>query len=954
GEEPRRAGVSAFGMSGTNAHMIIEEAPLVPDMIGDQADPAGDGQRSLGLVAAGTAPWILSGKGADALRAQSARLGEWLRDRPELEPLDVGLSLASTRSAFERRAVIVGATRERMLDGLHGLAGGEAISALVEGSVDGYGSRTVFVFPGHGSQWAGMGSELLDRSPVFAAHIEACERALAPHIEWSLTDVLREAPDAPSLERIDVAQPLLFAMMVSLAGLWRACGVSPDAVVGHSQGEIAAAHVAGALSLDDAARLVARRSRVLASLTGKGRMASIGLGAEELAARLAERPQPISIAAANGPSSTVVSGEPEALRSLLSDLAGEGVRVREVAGALGAGHSPQIDPLRERLLEACSPIAPSLGEVAFYSTVTAKRLETAALDPSYWFRNAREPVRFEGAIRRLLEDGFRTYVEVSPHPVLSGAITDTIDELEAQPGEARVLGSLRRGEGGAQRFLTSLGEAWAHGVTIDWGAVFAGSGATRVSLPTYSFQRKHYWFTPEDQGRQGVSLSGADSGVNSSLPSVERGGSLLRRQLQDAVAQEHTEIISRTVRDQVAAVLGDVSPDSIDLDKSLLELGFDSTAAVELRGRLNSVSGLRIPTRVILDRPTPGALVVYIGARLAELMGEGGEEPDATFLEQVALPSEQDDEPGMLVGMLRDAHERGALDQFIGTLMTTSKFRPAFDTVAEDRMGSELVALSSGEGAIELICLPTVLASSGAHQYVKFAKALGNSCAVSAFALPGFVRGERLPETLEVLLEDLALSVERRDGEAPFALVGYSSGGWLAHALASRLERGGKPAEALVLIDAQPPTGAPSSAVLQAALAPVFDSDVYEFLNDDRLMAMGAYLRLLVDWRPAEIGAPTLLVVAEERLADQPASDEWPAPKALPNLVVDISGDHFTLLEDHVAGTAAAVEEWLLANCGGYATLPLTDPGAMPAPAMSVGNITTNTASVKRDRNLGG
>ena len=387
GAEPRRAGVSSFGMSGTNVHMIIEEAPPAPDTSGNGADGVSGEELSIGLAADGLAPWILSGKSAGALRDQAARLREWMTGEPAFEPHDVGFSLATTRSAFERRAVVVGDGHDELLSGLHGLARDEPTSALVEGVVDGYGSRVVFVFPGHGSQWAGMALELMDSSPVFATHIEACEHALAPHLEWSLTDVLREAPHAPSLERIDVAQPVLFAVMVSLAGLWCACGVRPDAVVGHSQGEIAAAHVAGGLSLDDAARLVARRSRVVASIAGRGRMASIGLGAQEVAAQLGRWRETIVVAAANGASSTVVSGEPEALRELLGELAAQGVRVREIAGALGAGHSPQIEPLREQLVEACSPIAPRSSEIAFYSTVTAERFDTVALDPDYWYRH---------------------------------------------------------------------------------------------------------------------------------------------------------------------------------------------------------------------------------------------------------------------------------------------------------------------------------------------------------------------------------------------------------------------------------------------------------------------------------------------------------------------------------------------------------------------------------------
>jgi acyl transferase domain-containing protein/thioesterase domain-containing protein len=926
GEEPRRAGVSAFGMSGTNAHMIIEEAPRELD----EAPPPLSEGLAVGLASTDISAWVLSGKGADALRDQATRLGEWVDSRPQIEPLDIGFSLATTRSAFERRAVIVGEGRDELLGGLRGLACGKPASALVEGAADGYGSRVVFVFPGHGSQWAGMALEMLDSSPVFAAHIEACERALAPHIDWSLTEVLREAPNAPSLERVDVAQPVLFAMMVSLARLWRACGVIPDAVVGHSQGEIAAAHVAGGLSLEDAARLVARRSRVLASIIGKGLMASIGLGGEEVAARLGARRQTISIAAANGPSSTVVSGESEPLRELLSELAEQGVRVREIAGALGAGHSPQVEPLRDQLVEACSPIAPRSSETAYYSTVTAERFDTIGLHSDYWYRNTREPVRFEGTIRRLLEDGFHTYIEISPHQILSGAITETIDELQAEPGEARVVGSLRRGDGGARRFLTSLGEAWTHGVKVDWRAVFAGSGAAKVALPTYSFQRKRYWFTPAGGGWQGTPMSGTavgDGGFASSPADVD--GSLSRL-LADRPTEERVEVIVGAVRDQVAAVLGDISPEAVDPCKSLLELGFDSTAAVELRSRLNAITGLRIATRVILDRPTPNALAAYIDSRLSDLPRESPVGSDAADVEQIEPSQLRDGSSSTLVSTLQEASDRGVAEEVIDLLMTASKFRPTFDVVSEGSVTPELVRLSEGPASVELICVPTVLALSGPHQYVRFARAVEDHHTVSAFALPGFMPGERLPESLEALIEALALVVEGR-GEIPAVLVGYSSGGWLAHTLASRLEHGGYPVAALALIDTYPIAGGMSGSALQAALGPVLDSDAHGFLNDDRLTAMGAYLRLLADWRPLEVVAPTLFAMASEPLPGQTTRGEWQSSRGSTDAVIEVPGNHFTLLEGDIDTTAAALDSWLSSNFGDLGMQVAADPVGRPS-----------------------
>jgi candicidin polyketide synthase FscC len=531
--EPRRAGVSSFGASGTNAHVILEEPPAARNGQASRARAAGGaaviaadaggtkdaggaedaaGSRgedahgaTLGLVSGGVLPWVVSGRGEPGLRAQAERLVErFAGEEPgarssqgrvgrQARALDVGLSLVR-RPLLEHRAVVLGREREELLDGMRTLVGNGSAPGLVRGTRGVRAARqVVFVFPGHGSQWAGMATELLDRSPLFGEQIAACAEALAPHLEWSLMDVLHGAPGAPSLERVDVVQPVLFAMMVSLAALWRSCGVRPDVVVGHSQGEIAAAHVAGGLSLQDAAQVVARRSQVLASLTGGGRMASVALGARDLSRRLERWGERIVIAAVNGPSSTVVSGEPEALEELLRECGAEAVRAREVMGAVRAGHSPQIEALREPLLEACAGIVPRSSGIPFYSTVTAELLDTAGLDERYWYRNTREPVQFERTVRALLEREHRTFVEVSPHPVLSMAVQETIDEALAEPGDARVSGSLRRQEGAAERFMLALAEVWVHGVQVDWEAVFGGSGAEPVALPTYAFQRERYW-----------------------------------------------------------------------------------------------------------------------------------------------------------------------------------------------------------------------------------------------------------------------------------------------------------------------------------------------------------------------------------------------------------------------------------------------------------------------------
>ncbi|NEA96507.1 SDR family NAD(P)-dependent oxidoreductase [Actinospica acidiphila] len=464
---PRRAGVSAFGISGTNAHLILEQAPEPAER-----EPAD---------AAGPVPWVLSARSQPALREQAARLRDLVAADPSLPAADVGRSLVTTRSLFEHRQVVLGTGRDDLLATLSAVAAGEENGAVR--ALAGPVGRTVFVFPGQGSQWAGMGRELWESSPVFARRMRECADALAPYVDWSLSDVLG---DAGALERVDVVQPALWAVMVSLAELWRSYGVEPEAVVGHSQGEIAAACVAGALSVEDAAKVVALRSKAILALSGRGGMVSVALPAEEVAERLTDG---LSIATVNGPSSVVVSGDVAGLDALLAACEKDDVRARKVPVDY-ASHSAHVEAIHEELGRVLTGLRPSPATVPFFSTVTADWLDTTTLDAEYWYTNLRRTVRFEEAVRSLAAQGFGCFVEASPHPVLTIGVEQTLDSAGA---EAVVTGTLRRTEGGLARFHRSAAEAFTAGVAVSWEAAFPGTGGRFVDLPTYAFQRQRYW-----------------------------------------------------------------------------------------------------------------------------------------------------------------------------------------------------------------------------------------------------------------------------------------------------------------------------------------------------------------------------------------------------------------------------------------------------------------------------
>ncbi|WP_455712287.1 type I polyketide synthase [Streptomyces luteogriseus] len=494
---PRRAAVSSFGVSGTNAHVILEQAP------DEEPAPESGVERP---APGGSVPWVLSGRSEAALRAQASRLLDRLAADSGVSPLDVGVSLVGTRSAFEQRAVVLGAGREELLAGVRALAGGGHVSGVVSGrAVD---SGVVFVFPGQGSQWVGMGRELWDASPVFAESMVACERALAPFVDWSLRDVVfRDAEDA-LWQRVDVVQPVLWAVMVSLAAVWRSFGVEPAAVVGHSQGEVAAACVAGGLSLEDGARVVAVRSRLVREkLSGRGGMGSVSLPVEAVEERLARFEGRVGVAAVNGPSSVVVSGEVEALDALLAECEEAGVRARRIAVDY-ASHSAQVDALNDELLAELAEIRPQSSSVAFHSTVTGEQVDTAGLDAAYWLRNMRETVAFEAAVRATIDEGHRILLEISPHPVVAMAVQEIIDGAGAA---AHVSGSVRRDDGGIGRLLASFAEAYVAGAPVDWTRVFDGTGARPVDLPTYAFQRQRYWLRPPAPGSGDVTAAGLRS-----------------------------------------------------------------------------------------------------------------------------------------------------------------------------------------------------------------------------------------------------------------------------------------------------------------------------------------------------------------------------------------------------------------------------------------------------------
>ncbi len=497
-KEPRRAAVSSFGISGTNAHVILEQAPGELEGAGaggDGSAAGGDGGAAAGepgglLVSGGAAvvPWVVSGRSAAGLRGQAGRLAGFADAAGDGAGLgDVGWSLAVTRSALGQRAVVCGAGRAELVAGLGAVAAGEPVAGVVTGNGEGGGGKVVFVFPGQGSQWPGMAAGLAQSCPVFAGRLAQCAGVLEPLTGWPLVDTV--CGRGADLGRVEVVQPALWAVMVSLAAVWQAAGVAPDAVVGHSQGEIAAAVVAGVLSLADGAKVVVARSRALGSLSGPGAMVSVPEPAGKVRERLAGWPGRLEVVAVNGPRTVVVSGDADAVAGLIAQCADEGVWAWQVPVDVAA-HSVQVESLREQIAGDLDGIAPAAGEVPWLSAVTGELIAPDQAGAGYWYRSLREPVEFERAVQVLASSGHRVFVEVSAHPVLSPGIEDTL--AAADVGAVTVAGTLRRGDGSLGRLMASMAEVWVRGTAVDWARFFPPP-RSRVDLPTYAFQHQRYW-----------------------------------------------------------------------------------------------------------------------------------------------------------------------------------------------------------------------------------------------------------------------------------------------------------------------------------------------------------------------------------------------------------------------------------------------------------------------------
>ncbi|MFE6776901.1 type I polyketide synthase [Streptomyces sp. NPDC057702] len=520
---PRRAAVSSFGISGTNAHVILEEAPqqeVVPEDGGPTVDT-------------GVVPVVLSARDPQALRAQAARLAAYIEERPDADPYAVAHTLLTARATLEHRAVLLAPDRDHLLDALQALAKGDEHPGVITGNAN--HTKPVFVFPGQGSQWTGMATDLLATSTVFQQSIVECENALAPYVDWSLTDVLTSGQP---IERVDIVQPALFAVMVSLARVWQSLGVQPTAVIGHSQGEIPAAVIAGALTLNEGARVTALRSQAIhTTLTGHGAMASLTLtpeAAQQLPGAWGEQ---LHIAAHNGPHNTVIAGDTQAIETLLTHCETHDIHARRI-NVDYASHTPHVETIQSQLIDVLADLKPRNSDIPFYSTTTGQSLDTTQLTADYWYTNLRQPVLLTHATTTALDNAHTTFIEISPHPILTTALHNITEQAatSAEPTEpATITGTLRRDHGTWTQLLTHAAHLHTHNTPINWHTLLP-TRAPRLDLPTYPFQRQHLWIYDEAaDGVGGGQVPGdeADAGFWAAVEGGDVGALTETLQIED-------------------------------------------------------------------------------------------------------------------------------------------------------------------------------------------------------------------------------------------------------------------------------------------------------------------------------------------------------------------------------------------------------------------------------------
>jgi acyl transferase domain-containing protein/thioesterase domain-containing protein len=923
----RRAAVSSFGISGTNAHIVLEQAP--------QETPPEAGEPAAGAGAPGVVPWVISGHTPEALEAQAARLAGWVRADGPADTASVAGALASSRAALEHRAAVIGETREELLIGLDARAGPGAAN-VVRGRA-GAGGRVAFVFPGQGTQSAGMGRELYASYPAFAHALDEVCEAMDGLLDHPLREVMfagEGSAAADLLGRTDFAQPALFAVEVALWRLWHSWGVRPSWVAGHSVGEFAAGHAAGLWSLQDAARLVAVRGRLMRELPPGGGMAAVRAPSQDVVSWLAESglspATGVEIAAVNGPSSAVVSGDLEAIGRLADTWREQGCKVTPLP-VTHAFHSRATEPVLDAFRQVLATVEFRPPGIGWVSTVTGTSVRPREVcDPEYWVRQIRQPVLFARAVRELADAGAEVCVEVGGDASLSSMGP----ECATGPRAVHWVPSLRRRTTERRALVRALAELFVRGVPVDWAAALGAdfSRGPELDLPTYAFRRQRYWV--RDRGPAGAAEPGTaarDRSAPSSLHEGQEGPDHHGRQearegqqrpprwrVPGPAGEDRRQALLDLVLAEAASALGYAATRRPDPEGRFRDAGFDSLTAVAMRNALATATGLVLSPAVVFEHPTPYALADHLRAELAvqETAAPGPETAGPSASRTDAGPSF-----GGLFQQARADGKTAEANRFLGAAL---HLRSDTDDTSALLRGLRPLSLSPGDRESAspgdrgpaLLCLPPLVPVPLTLQFGAFAAAHRGAGEVTALPLPGFADGgELLPRDAETMIDVQAAAVRAHRGGAPYVLVGYSSGGMLAHAVAGRLEAEGIPPAAVVLLDAYV-LGDMPERLIRAMNHEVLDRRAhFAELDFQGLTAMRRYMDAFAHWSPGPVRAPTLFVRPARCVPGVPGEvleeHEWRSTWKGADRYVEVPGDHCSMMTDHVDGTARAVDDWL-------------------------------------------
>ncbi|MBP8538812.1 type I polyketide synthase, partial [Streptomyces sp. MK37H] len=615
---PRRAGVSAFGVSGTNAHVIVEQAP------GIAVEPATEDPDPIPAV-----PWVISARSAEALYGQAARVAEFARSHPEFDPGDIAHSLITTRATFDHRAVVVGSGRAELLSGLDAITGPS--DGPVARGVPSPG-RLAVLFTGQGSQHPGMGRELHARYPVFRdAFDAACARldrhlVDAGHVAHPVRDVVFAQPGTPEAELLDrtvFAQAGLFALETALFRLYESWGARPDFLAGHSMGELTAAHVAGVLSLDDAAALLAARGRLMQALPD-GTMVALNVPESVARSLLADAPGAVDIAAVNGPASVVVSGDQDAVVAVERICAAQGHRTKRLRVS-HAFHSAHMDGMLDEFRAIAAGLSYAPPAVPIVSNVTGELATPDQLcSPDYWVEHARRTVRFLDGVTTLHTRDVTTFLELGPDGVLTAMAQEALGD---GADRAMFVPTLHGEQSDPVAAVAALARLHVRGVPVDWTALVPGTARRGVDLPTYAFQHRRYWPDAPVSDASTVGEPGPRSLPEPMAPQDANATTFAERLMVGTEPERHRLVLG-LVLSSVAAVLGHDDASAIDGERAFQDLGFDSLNVVRLRNRLRDLSGTELPTTLAFDHPTPAALASFLHARL---LGQDTERTGSTW-----------------------------------------------------------------------------------------------------------------------------------------------------------------------------------------------------------------------------------------------------------------------------------------------------------------------------------